>query len=83
MARSKKKTPIAGIAGNSEKFDKRLLNRRLRRCDKKLLRNINEDIAMSLIFPVKNEILDKWSMAKDGKIYYKKSNKYYNKIIRK
>tara|TARA_R110000824_G_scaffold28180_2_gene94977 strand:+ start:1037 stop:1249 length:213 start_codon:yes stop_codon:yes gene_type:complete len=59
MSRSRRKTPIRGIAAESDKLGKRKANRRLRRVNRtrrepKLLR----------------EVSDPWDMAKDGKKYF-------------
>jgi hypothetical protein len=35
------------------------------------------------IFPIPNEVLDKWSMAKDGKVFIGKNSIYYKKALRK
>jgi|WetSurSiteA1Bulk_404760.scaffolds.fasta_scaffold26961_2 hypothetical protein len=81
MSHSRRKTPIIGIGGKSEKFDKIIMHRKLRRITKNLLKNIEE--LDNIIFPIKNEVMDKWDMAKDGKYYISKKDKWYEKVIRK
>ena len=63
MSRSFKKTPICGIAGNSDKEDKRLANRSLRRKTKMDIKGEKE------VLPELREVSDVWSMKKDGKTY--------------
>jgi dissimilatory sulfite reductase (desulfoviridin) alpha/beta subunit len=66
MSRSYRKHLIIGIGGRSEKKDKRIANRILRRSVKELLHaNPEEEI-----FPIMDEVSDKWSMNKDGKTYF-------------
>ncbi len=56
MSRSRRKTPIFGIAGGvSEKQDKRKANRKARK-----KQNWNKDL---------REVSDNWGFAKDGKRY--------------
>ena len=68
MARSKRHTPIFGATTQrSEKSDKRWANRRLRR-------EVRE--AMSTqhtveVFPVLRGVSNPWSMAKDGRLYWR------------
>ena len=58
MSRSKRKTPVFGIiAARSEKQDKRLANRKLRRKTR-----IDPENA-----PMLREVSDVWGFAKDGK----------------
>jgi len=73
MSRSYRKTPIVGIAGGSEKEDKRMANQKFRKKSKQSI--IKENIDK---LPYKmEEIQDIWSMSKDGKIYLKPSSKYF------
>ena len=66
MSRSKRKTPVFGhTKSDSEKQDKRLANRRLRRCVKTAITADKEDV------PKLREVSDVWSMDKDGKSYWK------------
>jgi hypothetical protein len=67
MTRSRKKTPISGITTvRSEKQDKRLGNRRVRRAVKQALAtSVDVDI-----LPHRRELTNPWTMAKDGKIWF-------------
>ncbi len=67
MSRSYRKTPIYGNAGDSEKKDKRLANRKFRKV-KPTLEN-EDELPIDL-----DEVINKWSMSKDGKHY---SKEYY------
>ena len=60
MSRSKRKTPVFGITTTrTEKQDKRLANRKLRRKTR-----VDPENA-----PALREVSDVWGFAKDGKIY--------------
>lgn len=59
MSKSKKKTPIGGNGG-SDKQDKRLANRKLRRRVK-----ASDDFELTI-----KDVSDTWSFKKDGKSYY-------------
>lgn len=67
MSRSRRKTPISGITtARSEKQDKRLANRRIRR---------RVRIALAVtpevdLLPACRELSDPWKMAKDGKGWF-------------
>ncbi len=67
MSRSRKKHPIAGITtADSEKQDKRLANRRLRR-------RVSQTLASDCdaeILPTLRDVSSPWAMAKDGKVWY-------------
>lgn len=65
MSRSHQKTPITGMANAaSEKQDKRLANRRLRRI-------VRESIEIELeTMPELREVSTTWTFAKDGKQYF-------------
>lgn len=65
MSRSYRHKPIFGMASGSEKYDKRLANRRLRR----RLNEVPPDD--DAIIPDIKEVSDVWSMNKDGKQYWK------------
>ena len=67
MSRSNKRTPITGnCCGDSEKNDKRIANRRLRRIVKSL-------IAKGIEFlPVLRDVSNVYTFNKDGKHYWKK-----------
>lgn len=73
MSRSRRKTPIAGVSGVSEKYDKRKNNRKLRKKCKSFLKNGND------LMPLIKEISDPWLMAKDGKMYIDKDSEYMRK----
>ncbi len=67
MSRSYRKTPITGITtAASEKRDKQLANRRLRRRVKQALRGEPE----AQVLPLKREVSDVWTMDKDGKRWF-------------
>lgn len=67
MSRSRKKTPIGGIAvGRSEKQEKRLANRKARRHVRVALATDSDRD----VLPHLREISNVWSMAKDGKHYF-------------
>jgi hypothetical protein len=67
MSRSQKKNPIAGMtSAASEKWDKRVANRRVRR-------RVKEALAtdpMVDVLPDRRELSDPWTMAKDGKKWF-------------
>ena len=67
MARSRKKTPVCGITtARSEKHDKRLANRKVRRA-------VNQELAVSAapdLLAHQRELTDPWTMAKDGKTWF-------------
>lgn len=70
MARSRRKTPIHGIAScDSEKKDKQILHRKLRLEHKRQIQNCTENLgAEELAKP--NEVYSIWEMAKDGKAWF-------------
>jgi hypothetical protein len=62
MSRSRRKTPICGwTTCDSEKEDKSLANRRLRRIVGHAIKNNRE------IYPELREVSDVWNFGKDGK----------------
>ena len=70
MARSRRHTPIFGITSQeSEKADKRRGNRRLRR----LVREVVATSDAPEVLPALREVSDPWSMAKDGRSYWKEA----------
>lgn len=79
MSKSYKKTSISGCSAvKSEKKDKQLYNRKLRRITKQMmLREVMEE----LVFPTKKEIQDVWLMPKDGKSYFDKNK--FPELMRK
>lgn len=66
MTRSKRKTAICGItAANSEKQDKALSHRKIRRAVKVQVK-ATEDSLM----PLEKQLTNPWSMSKDGKCVF-------------
>jgi hypothetical protein len=71
MSRSRRKNKIFGMTkADSEKQDKRLANRAMRRIIKQS-DFLNED----LILPIMDEVRNIWSMDKDGKHYWADATK--------
>jgi hypothetical protein len=67
MSRSYLRTPIKGITtAASEKRDKQVANRRLRRIVRQRLKEEPE----APIFPLKRQVSDVWAMDKDGKRWF-------------
>lgn len=70
MSRSYKKRPFYNIYGvTSQKEDKRLGNRRLRRISKQLTEKWAETDP-DIVYPTMDQVLNKWSMPKDGDDWY-------------
>jgi hypothetical protein len=64
MSRSRRRTPICGITtADSEKRDKQIANRRLRRAVSRVLRSDAE----ADVLPHRRELSNPWLMDKDGK----------------
>ncbi len=78
MSRSRKKTPIGGITtARSERQDKRLANRKVRRHVRvALVAHSDRDVLPDL-----RQISNVWTMAKDGKRYFDQHR--YPKEMRK
>jgi hypothetical protein len=75
MSRSIRRTSISGMTtAPSEKQDKRLANRRLRR----IVRN---RLIFAEVLPDLREISDRWSFKKDGKVYFDRVR--YSRLMRK
>jgi len=73
MGKSYRKTPIIGIAGDSEKEDKKIANGKFRKRSKqKLHQHRLDDLPFDL-----NEVHNEWSMSKDGKHYIDPESDYY------
>lgn len=73
MSRSRKKIAISGwTTARSEKKDKRIINRSLRRTTKRLL---NSEGAEDAILPLQDDVMSLWSMSKDGKCWHKEEKK--------
>ena len=64
MSRSFKHTPIIGIAGSSEKNDKRFANRRLRTHVRRILHSDADNIGA---LPILREVSNVYSFSKDGR----------------
>jgi hypothetical protein len=70
MSRSRRKTPVLGVTtARTEKDYKHFMHHKLRQRVRRQLRTeehlkIDPDI---MIFPIKNEVMNTWSMPKDGK----------------
>ena len=78
MSRSRKKTPVCGITtARSEKQDKRLANRRLRRGQKQAVERGDE------LLPLMREKSNVWSFAKDGRQMIDTSKPWSKKAMRK
>lgn len=82
MSRSRKKTPIVGASGASDKYDKQIANRRLRTRVRRELNKGNHDYD-GYVFPSLREISDIWNFASDGKYWVRYSSAYYQNAIRK
>ncbi|HST62298.1 MAG TPA: hypothetical protein VLK84_26580 [Longimicrobium sp.] len=66
MSRSRRKTPVAGITtSDSEKQDKRLANRRLRRRVREILPAEPDGV-----LPALREVSSVWCFDKDGKMRF-------------
>jgi hypothetical protein len=64
MSRSRRKRPFSGITpAKSEKQEKRVANRRIRRVNKSLLAGTYDETQLCR----KREVSDVWCMSKDGK----------------
>lgn len=71
MSRSRRKTPIYGIAtAKSEKRDKQIWHARLRSRVRTDLASIPPEQLDGYIAPVSNDVSSVWAMAKDGKRYF-------------
>lgn len=83
MSRSRRRTPVTGnTRARSEKDDKCLANRKLRRESNRVIRDCEcECDVRSCVFPEKRDVSDPWLMAKDGKHYFDKDR--YPKLMRK
>ena len=79
MSRSYKKNSITGNSGSSsEKKDKQLCNKKLRRKIKQIM---NKEEVDDWLFPIPNEIQDTWLMPKERKSYF--DDKQYHELLRK
>jgi hypothetical protein len=74
MSHSRKKTPVGGVSNSlSEKDDKRMANRKLRR-----LTRVDPENP-----PALREVSDVWGMSKDGKRYFDPTKPGNEKWMRK
>lgn len=88
MSRSHRHTPKGGWCGGSEKSDKRIGNRRLRKKSKQMIHEGKYD---DEVFPIMDEVMNKWAMTKDGKTWFGDLKDkpgefwegYYDKLMRK
>jgi hypothetical protein len=79
MSRSRKKSPIIGVAAHSEKQWKRFANRKLRVASAvALAQSGNYD---ALVLPTMNEVSNENDGPKDGKRYF--NVKKHPKLLRK
>jgi len=84
MSRSRRKNPICAITcAKSEKQDKQIINRIIRHKVKAKFKTNDLEELSEFLEPKKDEIMNKWSMAKDGKQYIEKNSDYYKKVLRK
>lgn len=72
MSRSRRKTPIFGMtSAKSEKRDKQTWHSRMRAHVRTGLTSIPQEQLDGYVAPVENEVGSVWSMAKDGKHYFR------------
>lgn len=70
MSRSRRHTPITGVTcSDSEKWEKRKANRKLRRLIREAVRKM-VDSEDEPVLPEAREVSDVWDWSKDGKIYW-------------
>ena len=83
MSRSRRKTPIIGNCNiASEKKDKKILHGKMRTAERIRLHKLDETIDDD-IFPVEDELRNKWAMQKDGKSYMHNNDRWREKEMRK
>jgi len=71
MSRSRRKTPVFGIAtAKSEKQDKKIWHSRLRSSVRTTIASVPLEQMDGYFAPVGNDVSSVWSMAKDGKRYF-------------
>jgi len=79
MSRSRKKTAITGITtSESEAFDKRTWHKALRKAENSRIVSDPDSEALD-----HKSFSDKWTMSKDGKQLFEKSDPFYEKAKRK
>jgi len=75
MSRSVRRNPFFGNACcNSEKKDRTICNRKLRRRANHLLMVKDSD---EYLLPLQEEVMNVWSMGKDGKGYHKPKPRFF------
>lgn len=78
MSRSYRSSPIVGnTVVSSEKTDKEIANRRLRR----IVRQLLHDNSAQVVLPLRREVADVWWMGKDGKQWI--GGTEYSDLLRK
>ena len=80
MSRSYRHHNIMPYTGcKSEKYDKHLTNRGLRRKSKRIIHNSDnlEDL-LECDFPIKGEIRDRWDFGKDGRCFLPSGTQLFN-----
>ncbi len=82
MGKSRRKTPICGITcKESEKKDKRICNRKMRRRNNIAIAPLDEEDIEGHIFDTKQDAMNIWAMDKDGKRWLDPEK--YPKVMRK
>jgi len=76
MGKSYKKNPIVGNAGNSEKKDKKIANRKFRKKTKQILHQLDDLDNLNAPIDLK-EVYNESFMSKDGKQFIDKESEYY------
>ena len=66
MSRSRRKSPFIGTCGHSEKYDKRINNRKMRRINKVFLQEFGDQDKLTTM----QDVSDPWGMYKDGRIFF-------------
>jgi hypothetical protein len=80
MSRSRRKTPITGVTTcRSERLDKIIWHRRFRARQRTIMRSFAPDVWDDKLPWKAAQIVNIWSMGKDGHIFY--SNLYYSPNI--
>lgn len=72
MSRSYRKTNIGGIAGSSEKQDKKIWHSRMRSHEKqRIIKGLKKEEGFdNFVTTHFREVSNPWSMSKDGKVYW-------------
>ncbi len=69
MSRSFRKTPIHGLCGSSEKEDKKIWHRKMRKAEHNKLATVNREPDDEYITTLPEDVSNPWSMSKDGKYH--------------